>query len=428
MCDESSLKRPTMVVSFASLDSDKLREEILIEEMRQPANNESVYELIKEALLAIWETEEEIKAHKDQVLVFVTDGASYMKVAAANLRQRLDLTELVHVTCTTHGVALVAEAIRKAHPNANRFCSLMKLTQANSVGRKDLFRECPNDHVTFETLMGMPPEDVFYTSDNTTAAFEALSDPAHPKWNDLLLESKAADIWTYVWDGMVSGENENEPEESRPLPPHPVNTRFGTFLVACNFYHHYWLRVINYVNRLEPKSASSKEAQKALKELKAIFKDDEARNKLKREIDFLHEHFKRLPLYIARLENENLEVIQAQGVLARCREYLASQVGSDQVFAPNGKVGSIQVALTKLDLVLVKNEGLKVLCELAAEDKIYDYSPTASIRIERVFSALKLEVGNRRHFGEDNFKRHMESSMHLKNKSPNYEKRVRTFF
>ena len=111
ICDETTLKRPTLAISFASLDSDKLREDVL-EQMDRPANGESVYQLVKEALLAIWETEEEVAKRKDQVLVFVTDGASYMKSAATNLRQQLGLNELVHVTCLTHGVALVAEAIR----------------------------------------------------------------------------------------------------------------------------------------------------------------------------------------------------------------------------------------------------------------------------------------------------------------------------
>lgn len=423
MADESCFDKPVLVITFSSLDADKIRRELSIEFLDRSPDGETVYARIRAALLELWGSEEEIFKRKEQVLALVTDGASYMKTAAYLLRTELGLSELVHVTCVTHGLSLVCEAIRKRHPLASRFLSLMKRSQANSILRKQTYRDLSNSEFSLETVTGLCEKDLenlYDPNDQVSLSVEAiLNDTNNSFWASALFESESSDIWNGVWNSIwVEYSNQHQvKDDSAPLPPHPCNTRFATFIVAINFYFFFWIRTINYITALKPNNAANPESQKALKELKSLIQDPSERKKLKDEIDYLHKSFSLIPVFVARLEKEDLEALESQRVLEKFRSYLASSLNND-------KYGTVQVALDKFDSMIDKNDGLKVLCELALEDKIYDYCCTATIRIERKFSAIKRILGDRRHFKNQNLKKHLESAIRLQEISPSVQKRV----
>lgn len=85
-------------------------------------NSEVVVKKMWECLLELWDTDEGIREHANQIILFITDGAAYMKKAGQLLKDVF--TQMLHLSCVTHGLHLVAEDLRKHLPQADRGISL----------------------------------------------------------------------------------------------------------------------------------------------------------------------------------------------------------------------------------------------------------------------------------------------------------------
>lgn len=72
------------------------------------------------------------------MLLFVTDGASYMKTAYQDIRPIYP--KLLHVTCLAHGLNRVAEQIRIEFPIVNSWISSIKRIFVKAPARVQAFR------------------------------------------------------------------------------------------------------------------------------------------------------------------------------------------------------------------------------------------------------------------------------------------------
>ena len=86
-----------------------------------------------------------------KVLLFVTDGAAYMRKAAETLRGLYP--KMVHLTCIAHGFHRVAEEIREQYADVDKLIS----------STKKVFKKSPHRTSTFKRLqpdVPLPPEPV----------------------------------------------------------------------------------------------------------------------------------------------------------------------------------------------------------------------------------------------------------------------------
>lgn len=76
-----------------------------------------------------------------------------------------------------------------------------------------------------------------------------LRDPFLRDWNIVLESGEFAESWRGVWEEYrdIYAESLGNNCEKVILPPHPCNTRFGTWLVVINYYYHFWEIVKKFV-------------------------------------------------------------------------------------------------------------------------------------------------------------------------------------
>lgn len=189
-----------------------------------------------------------------------------------------------------------------------------------------------------------------------------------------------------------------------PLPPEPILTRWGTWIIAASYYCKYYQVIRRVLLSLNAEDAISvKEAQQLIQE-----PDMEA------NLVYIHSNFGFIPEYITKLETQYISLSEALSSV----KYVQNKL--------NDCEGEIGVAVfQKLNNVLEKNCGFKTILkiskilsgqeismeglpdDLTGDDITYfKYAPITSTDVERSFSRYKtLLVDNRRSFNFENIKK-----------------------
>lgn len=131
----------------------------------------------------------------------------------------------------------------------------------NSNKRKNDFLKCGSQSSpemeklrTFAMELG---NQLFDNEDVTQQLVDRiLRDPFSRDWNIVLESGEFAESWRGVCEEYrdIYAESLGNNCEKVILPPHPCNTRFGTWLVVINYCYHFWEVVKNFVlNKLDAK-------------------------------------------------------------------------------------------------------------------------------------------------------------------------------
>lgn len=111
------------------------KEYLLTSEVLEKSNSTTIAQLFTNSLAILWP--EEVK--HENVLLFVTDAAPYMKKAGRALK--VIFPNMLHVTCLAHGLHRVAEHIRSLYPTVDRLVSNVKKIFLKAPSRVLLFKE-----------------------------------------------------------------------------------------------------------------------------------------------------------------------------------------------------------------------------------------------------------------------------------------------
>ncbi|XP_003737959.1 uncharacterized protein LOC100902100 [Galendromus occidentalis] len=112
---------------------------LLGSEIVERTNHATIAQAFCNSLSILWP--EGIK--HERVLLFVTDGAKYMKKAADGLK--VLFPNMVYVTCLAHGIHRVCEEIRKLCPETDSFIASVKKCFLKAPSRIQKFRDlAPN--------------------------------------------------------------------------------------------------------------------------------------------------------------------------------------------------------------------------------------------------------------------------------------------
>ena len=110
----------------------------------------------------ILETVDKITSDRDEFLICITDGASYMKKAVEGLGT--SMPKLIHVLCLAHNLHRVCEKIRADQPVIDELVSSLKKVFKKAPSRRALLleRAIPMPPQVFTTLWGIWLNSVFY--------------------------------------------------------------------------------------------------------------------------------------------------------------------------------------------------------------------------------------------------------------------------
>ncbi|KRZ82536.1 hypothetical protein T08_6973 [Trichinella sp. T8] len=123
-------------VVIGTLEADQpSKEYLLTSEVLEKSNSSTIAQLFTSSLAALWP--EGIRY--ENVLLFVTDAAPYMKKAADALK--LLFPNMLHLTCLAHGLHRIAEHIRCLFPDVDRLISNVKKLFLKASSRVQLFKE-----------------------------------------------------------------------------------------------------------------------------------------------------------------------------------------------------------------------------------------------------------------------------------------------
>lgn len=112
---------------------------LLTSELLERVNHLTIFNLFEQSMLLLWPD----GVKRENVLLLVTDGASYMQKAAKKIQQLYP--GLVHVTCIAHCLHRVAESVRSLFPDVDSFISHLKKIFLKSPSRLRTFREIEPD-------------------------------------------------------------------------------------------------------------------------------------------------------------------------------------------------------------------------------------------------------------------------------------------
>ncbi|XP_018496379.1 uncharacterized protein LOC108864709 [Galendromus occidentalis] len=107
---------------------------LLYSDIAERTNHISVAEAFTDSLNLLWPD----GVHHGRILLFVTDGASYMKSAAQCLR--VLFPKMIHVTCVVHGLHRLCEEIRVLFPQVDNLIAHMKKVSLKSTSRNQTLR------------------------------------------------------------------------------------------------------------------------------------------------------------------------------------------------------------------------------------------------------------------------------------------------
>jgi hypothetical protein len=115
-------------------------------EFFEKRNNSTVQQAFINCCQLLWP----VKVEYEKVLLLVTDQASYMVLAAKNLKTFSP--SLNHITCIAHALNRVCSAIQENLNKVNRFVLSMKKVMLNSKSKQSSYREL--------TRLKLPPDPV----------------------------------------------------------------------------------------------------------------------------------------------------------------------------------------------------------------------------------------------------------------------------
>lgn len=185
-----------------------------------------------------------------------------------------------------------------------------------------------------------------------------------------------------------------------PLSPQPVITRWGTWINAAIFYSKNYQSIKNFIFELSDDSNAIKEAKKSLKN-----------NIIPNQLAFIATHFSIIAETILILESRELPLTDSVNLVNKCHKALATVTGTGEII------------FKKLNSVLEKNEGFKILSKVSnilngefVEGIELDpnivanlkNAPITSVDVERSFSTFKHLLDDRRHsFKMENLEKHL---------------------
>lgn len=133
--DESTDTKGRMIanVILGSLEENSKPHLFMCKEL-DATNNITISRLFNDAMHKLYG--DQIKY--ENVLIFVSDGASYMKKAGEAISSMY--SNCIHITCLSHGLHRVAEAIRIKFKNVNELISSVKKIFLKSPSRIQIFK------------------------------------------------------------------------------------------------------------------------------------------------------------------------------------------------------------------------------------------------------------------------------------------------
>ncbi|XP_003746085.1 uncharacterized protein LOC100908137 [Galendromus occidentalis] len=134
----------TIVGTLACMDP---RSFLLHAECLEKTNSSTIAQAFMNSWMKLWPGGIE----HEKVLLFVTDGAAYIKKAAAALK--ILFPKMVHVTCAAHGILRIAQDMRSMFPDVDKVVSTGTEIFPKSAARVTIFHE-------FAPNTPLPPEPV----------------------------------------------------------------------------------------------------------------------------------------------------------------------------------------------------------------------------------------------------------------------------
>ena len=132
---------------IGTLDTSDPKVHLLHTEHLEKTNHSTVAQMFLNSLAVLWPT----GMKHDDVLLFVTDCAPYMKKAGATLK--VIFPKMLHVTCAAHALHRIAEVIRHSFKDVDSLVS----------NGKKIFRKSPSRLTMFRKLASgapLPPQPV----------------------------------------------------------------------------------------------------------------------------------------------------------------------------------------------------------------------------------------------------------------------------
>lgn len=188
-----------------------------------------------------------------------------------------------------------------------------------------------------------------------------------------------------------------------PMPPEPVQTRFGTWIEAAIYYCDNFDAVRSVVDSFDPEDAV------AIKKAQETFASEE----IKTDLAFIKNNFTVIVRAIKKLETQGLELnesVEINEVIQSKLNTLASKHFADKLVAVHRRnVGYETIREIRNVLYGGKSSDNEYIRKLRpSEITMFKYSPTTSMDVERSFSAYKLVLSERRKsFSFENLKKHI---------------------
>jgi len=176
LLDESTdaCNRSVLSVMVGRLNGQPSKAMLLQLRVLDSVNANTVSQAFINALGLIWPSG---NIQYENILLIVTDAASYMIAAFKNLNKSL-LCHSIHVTCVAHAVHRVCEKIREDNKEVNKFVSLMKKILLKSKERRHLYKtitQLPFPPNPVITRWGTFIETVVFYLDNWTKIKEFIN-------------------------------------------------------------------------------------------------------------------------------------------------------------------------------------------------------------------------------------------------------------
>lgn len=171
-----------------------------------------------------------------------------------------------------------------------------------------------------------------------------------------------------------------------PLPPQPIITRWGTWIMAVNYYAMYFDQFVEIFSKLNSTDSS------AVRICQSLMEEDDLRNQMM----YISANFGFLQEVVTKLETKNQCLVSQVNIVKHAFEKIADIPGD---------VG--KKVNTKFKSVLCKNKGFSVVTDIAdilcgktisksnqvkySSEQIinFKYAPITSVDVERSFSMYK---------------------------------------
>lgn len=193
-----------------------------------------------------------------------------------------------------------------------------------------------------------------------------------------------------------------------PLPPTPILTRWGTWIISALFLSQNFTILNSIIQSFDPNDSIS------IKKSQDLFSN----SVIKQQLSYIQSNYSQLPTEITKLEYQGLTL---------CKSLDIFNNSIKNINIVEGNIG--EQVNHKLSSVLHKNVGLKILNEIASVHRgtflnltlepniiaVMKFAPISSCDVERSFSLYKnILTDNRTNFTESNLEMYVIS---------NYEKK-----